>query len=205
VPSRGRRLLAIELALLAAVLGCKQPPRPEKSHRPARASASITPVSLAPRPASNFVCGPDGCVQLHPRLPDSGEWRCAERGQVVWCAGGETAAGVVSGPPDRRFRCATRWGKGRGERVCIDREPDYPGAQRRDFSCRFEQERGIARRCALTPAEPSQPLHAQALPGCWLNQDCRSGRCDRGSCGCESDADCEVGRCEQGSCIEAKR
>src|SRR3954470_16663410 len=30
-----------------------------------------------------------------PRLPDTGEWRCADRGHVVWCTGGEPAAGVV--------------------------------------------------------------------------------------------------------------
>jgi hypothetical protein len=191
--------------LLAVVVSCKQPPRAERSHQPAKASASIAPVSLAPRPAGSFVCGPDDCVQVHPRLPDSGEWRCAERGQVVWCAGGETAAGVVSGPPDPRFRCGARWATAPSERVCVDRNPDYPSARGRDFSCRFEQERGITRKCLLTATEPGKPLHPYALPGCWLNQDCRSGRCDRGSCECRADADCELGRCEQGSCVEVER
>lgn len=124
---------------------------------------------------------------------------------MVWCAGGETAAGVVNGPPDPRYRCAPRWGKAQSERICIDREPDYPSTRRRDFSCRFNQERGITRECALTLAEPGRPLHERALPACWLSQDCRSGRCDRGTCGCQNDADCEVGRCEQGRCIEVKR
>src|SRR5688572_7340752 len=125
VPGRTERLRSIELLLLVAMTACQQTPRAEKSARPRATSSGVIPVSLAPRPASSFSCGSDGCIQLHPRLPDSGEWRCAERGQVVWCAGGEPAAGVVSGPPDPRYRCGRRWGQAREERVCVDRSPDY--------------------------------------------------------------------------------
>ncbi len=204
---RGRmqRLPSLELLLLVAMTACQAPPRAEKSARPRATGSRAVPVSLAPRPASSFSCDSDRCLQLHPRLPDSGEWRCAERGQVVWCAGGEPAAGVVSGPPDPGYRCGRRWGQARQERVCVDRSPDYPSQRRGEHSCRFKQERGIARECVLGAAEVGKPLPEHALPACWLNQDCPSQRCERGTCSCSADQDCEAGHCEQGSCVEAKR
>jgi hypothetical protein len=200
-----QRPRSIELLLLVAALGCQQTPRTDKTMRTRGPASAVVPVSLAPRPASSFDCGAEGCIQLHPRLPDSGEWRCAERGQVVWCAGGEPAAGVVSGPADARYRCGRRWSNAGAERVCIDRSPDYPNQQPLDYSCRFQQERGIRRQCLLAQAEPGKPLPELAVPACWLDRDCRAQRCDRGTCGCNADADCEVGRCQQGSCVEVKR
>ena len=60
--------------------------------------------------ASPFVCSGETCTQRHVRLPDDGEWRCAERDGVVWCAGGEPAAGVVSVSTVRGYRCGERRG-----------------------------------------------------------------------------------------------
>lgn len=191
--------LAKLLALMLAA-GCRGPisAEPQPSPRP------VSSGSLLPRPAGAFSCGPEACVQRHPRLPDTGEWLCADSHGVVWCAGGDGAAGVVAGPADPGYRCGPRWGTGFGQRVCIDRQPDCP-AEAGDYSCRFEQERGVSRVCRLEPQAPgSKPLAAGALPACFVDQDCPSKRCDRGSCRCASNADCTLGSCSDGSCVGAR-
>jgi hypothetical protein len=134
-------------------------------------------------------------------LPDSGEWRCADRDGVVWCAGGQAPAGVAPGAADTGFRCGVRWGKDSSERVCVDTAPDYPGHGLRD--CRFEQERGIERWCQAGGSQrhaAAETLPAAALPACWLSRDCGSGNCDRGACRCDRDSDCQLGRCQAGYC-----
>ena len=200
---RGSRQRILELLLLAASVGC-QPPQ-SRAHKPTAASSAKSPLARAvvPRAASRFACAGRRCRQEHPRLPDTGEWRCAERGHVVWCAGGEPAAAVVTGPPDPSFRCGPRWGSG-SERVCIDRQPDYPDGQREAYQCGFEQERGIARVCGPADASSSAELLARAVPACWLDRDCASGACDRGACRCSRATDCRMGRCESGVCAEAE-
>ncbi|HYJ08180.1 MAG TPA: hypothetical protein VEX18_04210 [Polyangiaceae bacterium] len=205
MPERIPRVLATELLVSLLVLACQEPARAEKPTRPRPGAVTSTSVNVAPRAASSFAAHGGMFVQRHPRLPDSGEWRCADRAGVVWCAGGEAAAGVVAGPLDPAFRCGKRWGNaGSGERVCIDRQPDYPSGGARE--CRFEQTRGIERWCeSASSGEPARELDARALPACWLDKDCGSGRCDRGSCRCESDADCELGRCTSGHCVEVTR
>lgn len=196
------QLALVELMLLTAGVGCKS-----RSNEPPRIAASATPLqrpTLAPRVASPFVCRDGNCRQEHPRLPDTGEWRCAERDHVVWCAGGEPAAGVVSGPPDPKFRCGPRWGQTQ-ERVCVDQHPDYPNGAAGDYACRFEQERGVARICSRSESAPLRPLRDErALAACWLDRDCPSGACDRGSCACHADSECQAGRCQNGACVEAK-
>lgn len=195
------RLALIELALLASALGCQQPTK-EKQTPPARPSAQTQLTRLlAPRQASRFHERNGKHRQEHPRLPDSGEWRCAERDHVVWCAGGEAAAGIVAGPPDASYRCGERWGQNAGERVCIDTRPDYPGE---GYQCRFEQERGVARVCERATAAPGPGLTAGALSACWLDRDCPSGRCDRGTCSCSAHEQCLRGTCQSGVCSEGK-
>ena len=184
-------------------LACHAPPSSQK-HASLRATPASLRPWLAPRPSSPFVCREAACRQDYPRLPSSGEWRCAERGQVVWCAGGQPAAGVVAGPADAHFRCGPRWGEGvaRSERVCVDAAPEYPTAA--STACHFEQERGIARVCTSgvgAVAEPPLPPHA--TPGCWLSRDCASGRCDRGVCECQDPSQCERGSCRAGHCAKA--
>jgi hypothetical protein len=130
--------------------------------------------------ASPFVCKGDTCSQRHVKLPDDGEWRCAERDGVVWCAGGEPAAGVVSASASRGYRCGERRGSNGRERVCVDAAPDYPDGGAARFRCRFEQEHGVVRSCTRAQATP-RPLPAGAEPNCWLDADC-AGRCERGTC-----------------------
>lgn len=192
--------LAPELWLALLALGCQSTARAERSASPST-SASVT---VAPRAASSFELENGVFVQRHPRLPDSGEWRCAERGGVVWCAGGQAPAGVAPGRPDPAFRCGQRWGADApSERVCIDRRPEYPSSGARQ--CRFEQERGIQRSCRTAASEAAPELDARVVPACWLDRDCPTGRCDRGSCRCDAERDCQSGRCEAGHCREAAR
>jgi hypothetical protein len=167
------------------------------------AVSSALARALVPRAVSRFTCQDGTCRQEQPRLPDTGEWRCADLGHVVWCAGGEPAAGVVSGPVDARFRCGPRWGGAKSERVCIDQQPDYPGGQSETYQCGFEQERGVARVCRSGDAWRGAALAASAVPACWLDRDCASGVCDRGACRCSGPEQCQTGRCAGGVCVEA--
>jgi hypothetical protein len=195
------KLTLLELMFLEASVGC----RPQAKHESLATSAtSQLARALAPRAAGRFTCRSGNCRQEQPRLPDTGEWRCAEREQVVWCAGGEPAAGVVRGPADPSFRCGPRWGQA-NERVCIDPHPDYPDAERDAYSCSFDQERSMARVCRESAPRPGRPLgQPRALPACWLDRDCPAGACDRGVCTCKTDAECQVGRCQSGVCVESK-
>lgn len=203
MPRSDARAPLVELLLLLAAFGCRERASVGRVPSPATRASSAA-LSLAPRPAGSFTCGGDGCLQLHPRMPDTGEWLCAERGGVVWCAGSDGAAGVVAGPPDLGFRCGKRWGGGPSERVCIDRHPDYPSAPG-VYQCRFQQERGSSRLCRLSSAsESATSLAESALAACFLDRDCPSQRCERGTCGCASDAECRLGRCERGSCVEGQ-
>jgi hypothetical protein len=196
-----KRVARFELLLLMWAVGCQAPTKGEP-----RVVASATRelrAALAPHRAGRFECRERKCSQQHPRLPDTGEWRCADREHVVWCAGGEPAAGVVSGPPDAQFRCGARWGTDKPERVCLDPQPDYPDDEH-DYACSFEQEKSIVRVCRAWAPAPPRPLAAGAIPACWLDRDCPSGACDRGVCSCNADSQCQVGRCRSGACVEGK-
>ena len=196
----GVRRALFELLALTSIVGCQQPTRAESKPHVA-ASASSLRAALAPRRASRFELVGDTWRQTQPRLPDTGEWRCADRAGLVWCAGGEAAAGVVTGPPDPGYRCGARWGNTAGERVCIDDHPDYPDGA---YRCAFEQERGSARICRPASAPPRSALPPRALPACWVDRDCPAGRCERGACACSRQEDCTNGRCADGVCVEAK-
>ncbi|HEX6277766.1 MAG TPA: hypothetical protein VFZ53_32210 [Polyangiaceae bacterium] len=130
--------------------------------------------------ASPFVCTGETCTQRHVRLPDDGEWRCAEHDGVVWCAGGEPAAGVVPAGTARGYRCGARRGSPSGERVCVDVAPDYPPGGPSAFRCSFAQERGVVRTCSRSPGT-LRPPRLGAAPNCWIDEDC-PGRCERGTC-----------------------
>jgi hypothetical protein len=152
-----------------AAFGCADKPSPPRK-LPVRRTVEASP----------FVCAGDVCTQRHVRLPDDGEWRCAEREGVVWCAGGEQAAGVVPASAVRGYRCGERRGASLGERVCVDASPDYPDGGAARFRCRFEQEHGVVRSCTRAASTP-RPLSPGVAPNCWVDTDC-SVRCDRGSC-----------------------
>ena len=146
----------------------------------ARHEASREPPARKSIEASPFVCIGPVCTQRHVRLPDDGEWRCAEQEGVVWCAGGEPAAGVAPASARRGYRCGERLGAVRRERVCVDEAPDYPDGGATAFRCRFEQEHGVVRSCRR--AEGSlRPLPGGSTPNCWVDADC-AGRCERGTC-----------------------
>jgi hypothetical protein len=202
VPRRERPYWA-ELLLLIASSGCQtagdEPARPTGA---ASASAARLREALAPRATSPFVCDAEACRQEYPRLPDTGQWTCAERGRIVWCVGGEPAAGVVGGPPDTHFRCGQRFGQSKPERVCVDEQPEYP-ASAESFACRFEQESGLTRVCRRARAEGGPFGGEPVVPACWYDKDCASGACDRGACTCSKADDCERGRCAAGRCVES--
>jgi hypothetical protein len=134
---------------------------------------------VRPIEASEFACDAGRCVQRHVRLPDDGEWRCAEQDGVVWCAGGEPAAGVVRAPSDRGYVCGPR--RGHTERVCVDVSPDHPGGDRARYRCRFLQEKGTQRVCVEENARV-RAVAGRDVPDCWLDGDCAPGTCDRGRC-----------------------
>ncbi|HVY30120.1 MAG TPA: hypothetical protein VHB79_26365 [Polyangiaceae bacterium] len=200
---RAAQLALAELLLLLAV-GCQDARRQRTPG--ARASASLASW-LAPRASSRFSFENGVWRQAYPRLPSSGEWRCAERSGTVWCVGGEPAAGIVAGTGEAGFSCGPRWGSHSPfvhERVCIDRDPEYPddAAMRR---CSFEQEQGIARVCKSGSEESSPRLAQNVVAACWVDVDCFSRRCDRGACSCLNDSHCEHGTCQDGYCRGAKR
>jgi hypothetical protein len=204
-----RHGLLLELAAVAALALCSGCQARSSQHEQRAAPAASSAGArlgrlLAPQTAGRFACAGEVCSQPYPRLPDSGEWRCADSGGVVWCAGGEPAAGVAPGAPSPGYRCGVRFGAGLApERVCIDRHPDYPFDQVSGYACSFAQERGMTRVCKRASAPATTPLAPNALPACWLGKDCRSGECDRGSCRCATDQQCEAGRCRLGVCSEA--
>jgi hypothetical protein len=137
--------------------------------------------------ASEWFCGSLNCVQRHVRLPDDGEWRCAEEDGVAWCAGGEPAAGVVRAPAERGYVCGVRRVRERGvvERVCVDESPDIPGTDRERYRCEFAQEQGMKREC-YDGATEVRPVVARTAPDCWIDADCAPGTCDRGRCAKEA-------------------
>jgi hypothetical protein len=195
----------LEQALLLALsVGCQN--GVSEKEPPARSVPSAMPLRslLAVPRADRFSCGAAQCVQSHPRVPDSGQWRCAESERVVWCAGGEPAAGVAPAAPDPAYRCGPRFGAV-SERICIDEHPDYPPPQMGRNNCTFAQERGLSRVCEAGATSAPKPLSPGALPACWLGKDCGSGSCDRGTCRCAADRDCERGVCSSGVCAEAAR
>jgi len=148
----------------------------------ARERATERP-SLRNDEASEFACDGGRCVQRHVRLPDDGEWRCAERAGVVWCAGGEPPAGVVRAPADRGYVCGRRAGARHpaGERICVDASPDYPSGLAGEYACHFAEERGVRRVCERQRSAVVPPRGRRA-PDCWLDRDCEGGPCDRGRC-----------------------
>lgn len=146
-----------------------------------------------------FACDGDRCVQLRPRLPDDGEWECADLEGVVVCRGGARAAGVIEGAPDPGWMCGTRLGA--RDRICVDMAPDMPRGATRGYACSSLRDRGGARSCKAEEAAPKIGgpcgacprgavcaagicLPRAPKPDCWVDPDCGAGRvCAFGTCG----------------------
>jgi hypothetical protein len=149
-----------------------------------------------------FTCAGDRCQQLHPRMPDDGEWQCTDSAGATICMGGERAAGVAPAIADAGWFCGARRGGDPGVRVCVDLSPDFPDGRARGWRCRTLYD-GVARRVcerdagAHTLAETCDAQHPcvdgsrcaggwcvpeRPAPACWLETDCAGGRCRFGSC-----------------------
>ena len=204
---------AAALAVVALLLACKTTSRPglaDVSRPTARASsalgwrcppgakACLDRASLAP-PFRN--CDNDRCVQLHPGLPDDGEWTCGETAGVTLCTGGEAAAGVAPTGLAPGWRCGARRIAG-ADRICIDASPDFPDGKPTGWRCFYDGPALPNRVCVRDPRNHSigdacdtgRPCVDGALcragicalpnraPTCWLDADCPSGPCRFGNC-----------------------
>jgi hypothetical protein len=154
--------------------------------------------------AGKFRCEGPRCEQQHPRLPDDGEWECADFAGAVVCRGGEREAGTPPGAADAGFSCGPRRGAGAGTaaRICVDLSPDFPDGSARGWRCRFVPQDGLRRVCERDPSahtltDPCDPSHpcvsglacitarcvpAAPAPACWLDRDCDKGACRFGTC-----------------------
>lgn len=152
-----------------------------------------------------FVCQQERCVQPYPRVPDAGEWWCADAGGAQLCLRRHTASGVAHNQPDVGFRCGEReiHGKRTGELLCIDYAPDFPDGHASDWSCHYQSETSLERVCQR---KATRPLAAR----CNANAPCSAGtRCISGHCvpyadkpTCWLDADCDSRRCRLGACLQ---
>ena len=153
------------------------------------------------REAPPFRCEGGICRQRNPRLPDDGEWECADFASIVVCHGGARPAGVPPGATAPGYFCGPRRGVP-GERVCVDLSPDMPEGVARGYRCRFEAAGGLMRVCEQDPtthavADPCDSTHPCApelacdqgrclplfpSPTCWLPRDCDNPPCRLGTC-----------------------
>lgn len=150
-----------------------------------------------------FSCSGDRCTQRHPRLPDDGEWECADLDSVVVCRGWSDAAGIVAGKPDPGWYCGARRGAA-SERICVDFSADRPDAE--PWSCRFQYEPGAPTRVCTRGGEP--PLGRKCDKGCPFGSVCRGERCLplEPAPSCWSDKDCPAGdKCAFGTCREVPK
>src|SRR6185503_1728710 len=113
------------------------------------------PVAAAGAALRPFVCEGQHCTQRQTRLPDDGEWTCADAAGAALCVGGEPAAGVAPGPPDPAWTCGPRRGARRdalGVRVCMDPSPDSPDGRMTGWRCRYLHDPPLRRVCDRDPA-----------------------------------------------------
>jgi hypothetical protein len=152
-----------------------------------------------------FSCEGSRCTQRFPRLPDDGDWTCADTAGATVCVGGEKPAGVAPAPADPGWTCGPRRGARRdelGKRVCRTTTPDFPEGEGAGWRCRTLHDPPLRRVCDRAPAVHmlNDPCDAQhpcvdgsrcagdrcvplgATPDCWLDDDCPGLRCSIGSC-----------------------
>jgi hypothetical protein len=164
--------------------------------------------------APPFSCAGARCEQRHPRMPDDGEWQCADSGGVTICSGGERAAGVAPAPPEAGWWCGPRSGASAwdGERVCVDLSPDFPDGHMRGWRCTTRYEGPVRRECERDPGARTLTEPCDARRPCLDGSRCAQvpdgdrggGRCvpERPAPACWLPGDCASGRCRFGSCVE---
>lgn len=223
-----------DVGTLRACWGAAGAPRLVPRPVPARAASSSLgwrcawpgPVRLcvdrrASAPA--FTCEGALCTQRHARLPDEGEWTCADAAGAVVCVGGERAAGVVAGPPDAAWICGARRGSDAGApaqtgfvqrlaqaspaplgaRVCVDLSPDVPDGELSRWRCHFESGPPAARVCERATGAAVLGVTCDRQRPCVDGAACVDGRClpaARPAPSCWLDQDCPGGACRFGTC-----
>ncbi len=154
--------------------------------------------------APRFTCDGSRCSQRHARLPDDGEWSCADAAGAVVCTGGGEAAGVVAVPG----RQAAGWLCGKrnhgGETVCVDLSPDFPDGQPRGWRCRTVHTGAATRLCERDPGAHVLGDVCDRQRPCVDGSQCTAGRCvpDLPRPACFFDGDCVGGACRFGTCRE---
>lgn len=160
--------------------------------------------------APPFRCDGPRCSQRQPRLPDDGEWECADMAGAVVCRGGDPAAGAAPGGRGRGYTCGLRSREGQPpERLCVDLSPDLPDGAAPGLRCHFEASAGLHRVCELGALRPAlgtacgrespcvdgsvcvteggsgnggRCVPRRPRPSCWLASDCAAGACRFGTC-----------------------
>jgi len=157
--------------------------------------------------APAFRCKGVRCTQRLPRVPDDGDWECADLGGAVLCRGGAQPAGVTRPSLDPGWWCGARRRSTTGDRICLDLDPDYPPARGESFRCSY----------AIEGAKLTRLCESSTLPGlgsrCSQDSACpNDSRCVGGVClphafspNCWGDADCAPERCAYGTCTSRPR
>jgi hypothetical protein len=168
-----------------------------------RCTGSGNTRRCAPRAARapRFRCRGPRCSQEQPRLPNDGEWECADLAGAVLCRGGSEPAGVTHANVDPGWLCGARRHGKNGERVCLDLDPDFP-EKTALRSCHFEFDGARMRRICEASDRPLLGDACTHPDLCPAGSDCNAGVCipPRPRPNCWGDADCELGQCRFGSC-----
>jgi hypothetical protein len=156
----------------------------------------------------------------HPRLPDDGEWQCADSAGAVLCAGGEPPAGVAAERADTGWFCGARSGAKplalagaraqpsaaaapfAGPRVCLDLDPDFPDGTASHWRCRYAYESGVQRICQRDGTGARIGDACNASRPCVDGSHCSAGYCivPRPLPDCWLGSDCKSTDCRFGSC-----
>lgn len=198
--------------VFALAIGCKPSPPPSAVATavpraraasplgwrcPSGAKACVDRAALAPE----FRCAGERCVQLHPVMPDDGEWTCGETAGVTLCTGGEAAAGVAPVGTAPGWTCGSRR-TGDGGRICLDDSPDFPDGKATGWRCFYDGPALPHRVCVRDARNHSVGDACDARQPCVDGSLCRAGTCALPNRvpSCWVDADCPSGACRFGNC-----
>ena len=152
-----------------------------------------------------FTCMSGRCVEGHPRLPDDGEWSCADMAGAVVCSGGDAAAGIPKAVSDAAWICGQRHGahaEREASRICVDLAPDFPNGAALGWRCSYTAEHGSQRVCEGDPSAHEIGDLCDAAHPCLDGLLCTASRCvpHRPAPSCAFDRDCDGHRCRFGTC-----